>query len=117
VATLNRDAMIARVLEGLGVVATGQTPVAADSTLVGEILDSVHDRLDKVGLAPFKLTAVPEWAQVPLRDVVAHDCAAPFGIVGQAFADLAARKREAERSLAEQACGRAKLPFTVARYF
>jgi hypothetical protein len=116
-ATLNRDAMIARVLQALGVVASGETAQAADSTLVGEVLDSAHDRLEKLGLAPFSLTNVPEWAQVPLRDYVALDCAPPFGIVGNALMEFAARRKEAETQLAQQACGRAKLQFVVARYF
>jgi hypothetical protein len=105
VASLDRTAMIVRVLEATGIVAAGQSANTADTTLVGELVDSAHSRLRKLGLAPFSLGAVPEWAQVPFRDYVAFDAAGSYGVGGERLADLAQRRQLAERDLGRQTSG------------
>lgn len=116
-ATLTRAQMITRVLEATGIVAAGQTPQTADSTLVGELVDSCYDRLRKLELAPYAIATIPEWAQVPLRDYVAYDVAAAFGIVGPELESLMMRRQAAERTMYKQ-CAGYKHPLRVkADYF
>lgn|SRR5574343_644388 len=75
------------VLKHLGVLAVGQSANASDAALVELCIDSAHDRLNKKGLVPFALTAIPSWAQIPLRDYVAIDVSPSFGKAVSRLAD------------------------------
>lgn len=104
-ATLTKAQMATRVLESLGIIASGQTAATADSTLAEEVVDAAWNRLRKLGLAPYAIGTIPEWAQIPLRDYVAYDLAASFGVVGDRLMDLARRRADAERELNRQVSG------------
>lgn len=100
-ADLTKAQLRSRVLEHLGVLAAGQSATAEDAALVDEAIDSAHERLRKFGLAPFATSAIPPWAQVPLRDYVAGDVGRAFG-----FGDnFKAGQVLAERELARQVAG------------
>ena len=81
-ATWTKATLARRVLEELGVVGESQTPSAEQQARVEEIIDSVYDRLRPKHLVPFLTSAIPLWAQVPLRDVVAASAAPRFGYTG-----------------------------------
>jgi hypothetical protein len=101
VADLTKAQLRNRVLQHLGVLAAGQDPSAEDADLVDEAIDAAHDRLNKYGLTPFATSAIPSWAQTPLRDYVAGDVARSFGL-GDSFK---AQQPLAERELARQVSG------------
>lgn len=112
-ATLTKSELRDRVMHHLGVLAVGQSASAEDAALVEEAIDAAHAMLRKFGLAPFATSAVPEWAQVPMRDYVAGAVGKSFGF-GDAFAQGAAI---AERELARQASGYKHALPVVAEYF
>lgn len=96
-ANVTRAELIDRVLEVLGVKAAEQAANASDAKAVGEVVDSLHARLRGEDLVPFETTAIPEWAQIPFRDLVAYEAHSLFGITGaqqQTIAQLARRGRE-----------------------
>ena len=105
-ADIAKAALRNRVLEHLGVIGAGETAAAADQTLVDEALDATHARLRKFGLVPFPTSAIPSWAQVPLRDAVAGDVAQTYGVSGQRLIEYKMAAQVAERELARQMSGR-----------
>lgn len=105
-ADLTRAQMSTRILEYLGVLGAGQSADANDDARVKEAIDSGHERLRKMGLAPFATTAIPEWAQIPFRDWVAYDVAGLFGLQGERLALVAQNRTRAERELSRQLAGR-----------
>lgn len=78
-ATKTRAEMITHALRRMGIVGVGGAASAADSELVGAILDTKHAQYRKRGLANFATSAFPEWAQEPFAKVIAHDAAPHFG--------------------------------------
>ena len=78
-ADITRVELIDMVLQHLVVLGVGQTASAEDADFVGRAIDSAHDRLNKFGLVPFTLVAIPAWAQIPMRDIVAIDVSPSFG--------------------------------------
>jgi hypothetical protein len=109
-ATLTKAELRNRVLEHLGIKPAGQSASAEDAVLVDEAIDAAHDRLNKFGLVPFATSAIPEWAQVPLRDYVAGDVGRSFG-----FGDsLKQQQMLAESELRRQVAGfRHPIPIRV----
>ena len=89
-------------LEILGVKPAGQSASAEDADICGRHYDSAYSRLRKRGLAPFSSNAVPDWAQGPVAQYVARDCASAFGIVGEALSTLDRDQAVAVRELTEQ---------------
>lgn len=69
-----------RVLEYVGAKAAGQPASAEDASLVDDAVESAHDRLRGIGLAPFELTAIPPWAQTSLKEYVGGDVGREFGL-------------------------------------
>jgi hypothetical protein len=117
VADLTKAQLRNRVLQHLGVLGAGQTANAEDADLVDEAIDAAHERLRKLGLVPFATSAVPPWAQIPLRDFVAGDVAQAFGMSGQRLAEFKRTGDEGERELRRQVAGfRHPMPI-VADYF
>lgn len=100
-ADLTKAELRNRILEHIGVKAAGQTVNADDADFVDEAIDAAHDRLNKFGLVPFATSAIPTWAQTPLRDYVAGDIGGAFGF-GDSFRQGQAI---AERELARQIAG------------
>lgn len=78
-ATMSSAELAEQVLSFLGVKAQGQNPSADDLDLVTKTLDSVVDGLRPTATVTFALTAIPEWAQIPLKEMVAHKVAPHFG--------------------------------------
>lgn len=68
-----------RVLEHIGYKPAGQGVGAEDGNLADEIVTAAHARLRTVGLAPFAISSIPEWAQIAFRDYVAGDIGGSFG--------------------------------------
>lgn len=104
-ATWTRAQLIDEVLKHLGVLGAGQSASAEDSDLIGKAADSAHDKLNKSGLVPFALTAIPTYAQEELRDYIAGNTARSYGFSGQALAEFKAGQTSAERELAKQVAG------------
>jgi hypothetical protein len=117
VADLSKAALGVRVLEHLGVLAAGETAASADTTWVAEAIDAAHERLRRYGVVPFATSAIPSWAQIGLRDVVAGDMAQSYGVTGQRLAEFKVAGKEAEKELGRQVAGyRHKTPIK-ARYY
>lgn len=104
-ADIAKAALRNRVLEHLGVLAAGETAALSDQALVDEAIDAAHSRLRKFGLVPFATSAVPDWAQIQLRDVVAGDVAQAYGMSGQRLLEFKAGAERGERDLARQVAG------------
>lgn len=114
-ANLTKAELAARVLQHLGLLGAGQSASAEDDGLVQEAIDAVHAELRKEGLVPFATSAIPEWAQAPLRDFVAAEVGPAFGMV--TLPEKEARQATARRRLATQvAAMRHPIPI-VAEYF
>lgn len=116
-ADITKAALSDRVLQHLGVLAAGATAATADTTLVSEEIDATWSRLRKFGLVPFATSAIPDWSQQQLCDIVAYKCAPKYGITGQRLSELAARAREAEFDLNRQVSGFKHKRRTPAEYF
>lgn len=104
-ADIAKAALRNRVLEHLGVLAAGETAASADQTLVDEAIDAAHERLRKIGYVPFATSAIPSWAQIQLRDIVAGDVAQAYGMSGQRLIEFKETARLGERELARQVAG------------
>lgn len=115
-ADIAKAALRNRVLEHLSVIAAGQTPATADQTLVDEAIDAAWSRLSAIGnnLVPFPTSAIPDWAQKQLRDIVAYDVAPAYG--RQDLPMLAESARRAEFDLGRQLSGRQQ-PRTARREY
>lgn len=110
-ATLTRINIADRALEVLGVKAAGVSAVAEDGNAALEKTDAVYARLRAEGLAPFALSAVPEYAQTQVIHLVASDLAPMFGVSGERLQSLGINEMKARRELATQvAVGRAPTP-------
>jgi hypothetical protein len=104
-ADLTKAQLASRILEHLGVKAAGQSASATDSAFVEEAIDAAHERLRKFGLAPFAISAIPPWAQIPLRDYVSGDVAQSFGLGGARLGEFKGAQALAERDLGRQVSG------------
>lgn len=70
-----------RVLEKLGVLATGEAPVIGDATIVGDRYVSLHDMLITDGLVNWTNTEdIPSWAEEPISMLVAAFSLNEFGV-------------------------------------
>jgi hypothetical protein len=104
-ATLTKAQLSARVLEHLGVKSAANAANGHDDATVQEAIDAAHAKLRRFGLAPFATSAIPEWAQIPLRDYVTGDVAQGFGMSGQRLMEFKAAAQAAERELYRQTSG------------
>ena len=105
-----------RVLEHMGVKAANQDAAGNDSVRAQEAVLSAWYRLRKVGMIPFAITAIPEWAQIPLRNVVAGDMASTFGLSGERLQVVLSAAQAGERELSRQVAGKARTKVR-AKYF
>jgi hypothetical protein len=83
-ATWTAETLRNRALEHIGIKPAGQAARAEDASLVDDAVTAAHAQLRSRGLAPYPTSAIPEWAQIPLRDYVAGDIGPAFGF-GNAF--------------------------------
>lgn len=67
-------------LEHIGVKAAGQSASAEDASLTEKVITAVVSRFARDGLITFAESAVPEWAQLALRDLVAFEISPSFGV-------------------------------------
>jgi hypothetical protein len=79
VATWTKTELAEKALTYLGVHQVGQSVSANDDALVQAIIDSVYAQARTFGIAPFQLSAIPEWAQWPLTKWVAVESGPAFG--------------------------------------
>lgn len=87
-ATLDRLEMVDFLLEHVGVKPAGVDASADDVTLGGRIVDSVHARLEYLGLVTTTVDVFPEWLQLPFAQVAAVDCVQPFQLGTQVKAQI-----------------------------
>jgi len=71
--------VMTRVLQNIGVLATGESATAEDDALVTPIITNKYAELQRLGVAPFALSAVPEWAFEGVVLFVAAAAAPAFG--------------------------------------
>lgn len=116
-ADIAKAALGDRVLQNLGILAAGATAATADTTLVAERIDAVHERLRKLGLVPFATSAIPSWAQSQLCDITSADVAVFYGKSGQELMEFQQRAVMAERELARQVAGRRHHVHIQAKYY
>ncbi len=79
-ALMDRQKMAIRCLQNLNRVAAGETPNGADYTLAMEFVNSGYAKLKNLGLAPFDIDLIPEFAQASIRDYCCGDLASMFGL-------------------------------------
>lgn len=104
-ADLTRAEMADRALEAIGAKAAGQSASAEDANRAMEAYDVVYYSLRKDQMAPFSLSAVPEWAQGPIINLVGRELAATFGIAGTRLALILELADQGYLSLARQMSG------------
>lgn len=105
-ATLTLQQLRNRVLENVGVLASGQEASPEDATRVQEVILASFEELRTKDLARFELTAIPEWAQIPFRDIVSSDISHIYKLSPDRVAELAEMRRAALVRLYEQAAYR-----------
>lgn len=115
-ATLTKAQLATLVLKHLNVLAAGESANAADAEDVATAIDAVHAELRKEGLVPFALTAVPEWAQLPLRDFVALEVGPQFGRMQMSSQQRDQEQRKIRARLARQLSGFKQMPVRADYY-
>ncbi len=77
-----------KALEALGVKAATQGASAEDGATSQAAARSLFERLQNEGLTNFEISAVPEWAQTPMQDILAWELVPSFGVSNQRRQDL-----------------------------
>lgn len=78
------------VLSHLGVLATGETPSAADAEVAEDAIDSVHARLDAQNLLNWPVCAVPSPVLFAVSYLAARDLVDVFGSSSEQMARISA---------------------------
>jgi hypothetical protein len=104
-ATWSKTTFAERVLHELGVLAEEQSATAWQIARTEENFDQVYNRLRPKGLVPFATSAIPEWAQGDLVNIVAYYAAPRYGYSGQRLAERKALMDEGLKSLASSVHG------------
>lgn len=99
--------LVRRTLQGMGVLAEGETARFEDAALALEALDEVHQMLRGKGLAnrqdlAWPVSQVPVFASRPYAAMAGNLLADTFGLSTQRAARLAQRAAEAEREIRRQ---------------
>lgn len=94
-------------LQGLGVLAEGETPRAADAAAATEALEEVHQMLRGKGIAnrqdlAWPVTLIPQFAARPYARLAGNLLADTFQLPAQRVAIMAQRAVEAEREIRRQ---------------
>lgn len=88
------------VAENIGILAAGQSLAAEDAAIIRRRMEAVFARLAREELTTVANTDdIPDAQALALADIVAVECAIPFGITGQALNDLAGAARVARDSI------------------
>lgn len=78
-ATMTSAALSLRALEYLGIKSPDQAASAEDTVLAQERFDAAFSEYRFRGMCPFEASAIPEWAQDALIQIVAARCSPYFG--------------------------------------
>jgi hypothetical protein len=113
-ATWTQTELTNRTLEVLGIKALGQAATSEDFDRTYESITALYNELRRDGLAPFDLSTIPEWAQVPFRDIAAADSASFYGM---SSGEYEAKSAMAKSRLYRQTAGDAHDIPIPARYF
>lgn len=97
-------------LQEAGILAAGEAASASDDQLVSQKYDALYDMLLTLGLVAWAAADdIPEYAEIPITQMLAAAIAPAFGIEGQKLLDLRAAgslglnpPSLAERSLRQQ---------------
>jgi hypothetical protein len=116
-ATLARSEMADRALRALGILAAGQNASSEDANRAMEAVDTVYYSMRKEGLAPFAVSAWPEWAQSAAAHLVALELAPTFGISGARLGALTTLAAKGRSDLATQMFGKRHPVAIKADYF
>ena len=104
-ATKTRAEMITLLLERIGVKGGIEAAAAEDSALAGTVIDSLHDRLRKLGLASYATSAFPEWAQMPFVEIAGAECKVPFRLPAAMAQELESDRQHGMRETIRQMAG------------
>lgn len=113
-ADMTKAQLAAAVLEHMVVVAAGATPATADQTLAENHVDRAFDRLRALRLVPFPVSAIPNWAQQQMIDVVARTLAPAFGVASDRMLLFIENAKRSELDLQRQLSG-PQQPRTIER--
>jgi hypothetical protein len=103
------------VLKRLTVIGSGETADADDQALVEEAIDSIYPQLSKLGLAPFSVDSIDDWAERPMIQIVAAAVGPEFGYRDQAY--NANEDRAGRNELKRQTAAHSRNIPTKAQYF
>lgn len=103
-ANWTKTSLINGSLEAVGAKPAGQAASAEDQATAEAVIDSVFDQLRYIGLVSFSVEAIPEYAQQPLKKIMAYELAASdFDVSDAKFARLERGEIKARRQLQTQA--------------
>jgi hypothetical protein len=78
-----------RVLQRIGVLASGENPDADDADVIQKRYEMVYNLLLDKNLATWAVTEdIPDSLEIPLLQIVSYYSAAEFGIIGQLYEQL-----------------------------
>jgi len=91
---------VSTVAENLGILAAGQTISSEDGAIIRRRMAGTFARLSREELTTVASTAdIPDAESLALADIVAFDCAVPFGLSSGKLQELAAYADRARDSL------------------
>ena len=94
--TMSKSDFVATVLENLGVLAAGQTSSAEDREIVERRMTPKFSQLAGESIAYVSDEEnIPDDIALLLADIVARECAAPFGITSGKLAEMEAMAMQA----------------------
>lgn len=104
--TNTRSDLITRALQHIGAQAANTVTDAEDAEIVGDVVDSIFERLSEEGVVTFDLNTIPARVYMPLVHMVGAETAGDFGFSEQKIARLsilgAAAREEFYRTQAHE---------------
>lgn len=88
--TKTRSDLITRTLQYIGAQAANAVTDPEDAALVGDIVDSVYERLQEEGVVTFDLNTIPNRVYIPLVYMIGAEAAGDFGFSEQKVIRLSA---------------------------
>ncbi|MCK4791624.1 MAG: hypothetical protein KAV87_48275 [Desulfobacteraceae bacterium] len=86
--TKTRSDLITRTLQYIGAQAANAVTDGEDATLIGDVVDSVYERLQEEGVVTFDLNTIPNRVYMPLVHMTGAEAAGDFGFSEQKIARL-----------------------------
>jgi len=87
-ATKTRAELSDIVLEHIGVKAANQAADAADAVKATDTIDAVRSELTRDDVPAWSNDAIPDWAVLPMRDLVSFELRSAFGLSGERLNDV-----------------------------